>query len=40
VTVVLSVMLRGLVSVMLLMMMASPVLYRGQASVNPVSHGE
>jgi hypothetical protein len=36
---VLGVMLRGPVSMMLLMMMR-PVLYRRQAGVNPVSHGE
>ena len=35
----LGVMLRGPVSMMLLMMM-SPVFYRRQAGVNPVSHGE
>jgi hypothetical protein len=39
VTVVVGVMLRGPVSMMLLMMM-SPVLYRRQAGVNPVSDGE
>jgi hypothetical protein len=36
---VLGVMLRGPVSMTLLMMM-SPVFYRRQAGVNPVSHGE
>jgi hypothetical protein len=39
VTVVVGVMLRGPVSMMLLMMM-SLVFYRRQAGVNPVSHGE
>ena len=37
---VVGVMLRSLVSMTLLMMMASMVFYRHQAGVNPVSHGE
>jgi hypothetical protein len=40
VTAVLSVMFGRPVSMMLLMVMAVPVLYRRQARVNPVSHGE
>jgi len=40
VTAVLGVMLRGAMSMRLLMMMVIPMLYRRKARINPVSHGE